>query len=103
MKRSYVVSKGAADDLRDIAKYTSKTWGEAQRRAYIGDLEKSVNALAKGEGFFKDMSFVLPNLRMAACGKHYVFCAHREGEPPVILAILHQNMNLMERLKDRLR
>jgi hypothetical protein len=33
MKRSYVPSKGAAADIRAIAKYTSSTCGELQRRA----------------------------------------------------------------------
>jgi toxin ParE1/3/4 len=103
MKRSYVVSKGAAADLRDIAKYTFTTWGEQQRRAYIAELEKSAEALAKGEEIFKDMSFVLPSLRMTGCGKHYIFCMPQEGKPSVILAVLHQSMDLMERLKDRLR
>jgi plasmid stabilization system protein ParE len=66
MKRPYVLSKGAAADIRDIAKYTATTWGEGQRRAYIAELEKSAEALAKGEGIFKDMSFVLHSRRTAS-------------------------------------
>lgn len=103
MSRSYVVSNGAAADLRDITQYTLKTWSEEQRRAYIAALENRAEALAKGEGVFRDMSFVMPGLRMVLSGKHYIFCMPQEGKPSVILAILHERMDLLERLKHRLR
>ncbi len=103
MIRSYVVSKGAAADLRDITRYTVANWGEAQCRIYIADLEKAAEAVAKGEGVFKDMSSLLPGLRMASCGKHSIFCMPQTGAPSVILAILHERMDLMARLKSRLR
>jgi len=101
--RPYVVSKGAAADLREITRYTVGNWGEAQCRIYIADLEKAAEAVAKGEGVFKDMSSLLPGLRMASCGKHYIFCMPQTGAPSVILAILHERMDLMARLKSRLR
>ncbi len=103
MTRPYVVSKGAAADLRDITRHTVGNWGEAQCRIYIADLEKAAEAVAKGEGVFKDMSSLLPGLRMASCGKHYIFCMPQMGAPSVILAILHERMDLMARLKSRLR
>ena len=54
MRRPYVVSKGAAADLRDITKYTVAKWGQAQCRAYSAELERAAEAVAKGEGVFKD-------------------------------------------------
>ena len=104
MSRLYVVSKGAAVDLRDITKYTVAKWGEAQCRAYVAELEMAAEAVANGEGVFKDMSFLLPGLRMAFCGKHCIFCMPQRGAAPtIILAILHERMDLMARLKSRLR
>lgn len=103
MRRPYVVSKGAAADLRDITKYTLANWGEAQCRTYIAELEKMAVAVAKGEGVFKDMSSLLPGLRMATSGKHCIFCMPQAGAPSVILAVLHERMDLMARLKSRLR
>lgn len=102
MKRSYVVSKGAAADLRDITRYTVTNWGEAQCRADVAEIEKAAEAVAQGVGVFKDMSFLLPGLRMAFCGKHFIFCMPKAGQPSVILAILHERMDLMARLKNRL-
>jgi toxin ParE1/3/4 len=102
VKPAYVVSKGAAADLRDITKYTISTWGEAQCKVYVAELEAAAQAVAKGEGAFKDMSQLLPGLRMAHCGKHYMFCMPQANSPSLILAILHERMDLMARLKSRL-
>ena len=102
MSRSYVVTRGAAADLAEIARYTAEQWGETQCRAYIADLENAAEAVARGEGVFKDMSALHPQLRVALCGRHYLFCLPRAGAPAVILAVLHERMDLIARLKDRL-
>jgi len=100
--RSYVVAKGAAADLEEIARYTAEQWGEDQCQAYIRQLDEVAEAVAKGQGVFKDMSSLHPKLRMALCGRHYVFCLHRPDAPAVILAILHERMDIIARLKRRL-
>ena len=102
MTKYYVLTKSAKADIRDITRYTVMNWGEAQCRTYITELEKTTEAVAKGEGAFKDMGFILPDLRMATCGKHYIFCMPQAGKQSIILAILHERMNLMARLKNRL-
>lgn len=101
-RRSYVVAKGAAADLKEITRYTAQQWGEAQCRVYIAQLEKAAEAVAKGEGGFKDMSALIPGLRVATSGKHYIFCLTRPTALPIILAILHERMDIMARLKNRL-
>ena len=50
MRRSYVVSKGAAADLRDITRYTVTNWGEARCRADIAEIEKAAEAVAQVSG-----------------------------------------------------
>ena len=103
MTRPYVVSKGAAADLREITRYTLAKWGEVRCRTYIAALEAAVEAVANGEGPFRDMSFVLPGLRMVLSGKHCIFCMPQPGCPAAILAMLHERMDILARLKDRLR
>lgn len=102
MTQAYVLSKGAVADLQEITRYTLKQWGEAQCRSYIAALEAKAEALAQGEGFFKDMDIVLPGLRVAATGSHYIFCMPRQNAPAIILAILHERMDMLARLKKRL-
>ncbi len=103
MSRPYILSKGAAADIREIARYTAANWGEAQCRAYMAALEKTAEAVARGEGRFKDMGDLLPGLRMATSGKHVIFCMPQPGAPSVILAVLHERMDLMARLRSRLK
>jgi toxin ParE1/3/4 len=100
--RSYVVSRAAAADLREITNYTVKQWGEDKCRAYIAELEQCTDALSKGVGVYKDMSDLHPGLRMAACSHHYIFCLPRPDAPALVIAILHERMDIMARLKSRL-
>ena len=102
MAKHYVLAKGAAADLQDIVRHTNEKWGKAQCLTYIGQLEKAAVAVAKGEGSFKDLSAIHPQLRMARCGRHYIFCLPRSNALPVILAILHERMDVMARLGSRL-
>ncbi|MEA9581286.1 type II toxin-antitoxin system RelE/ParE family toxin [Xanthomonas nasturtii] len=98
----YVLTDAAEADLRGIIRYTSARWGQAQVRRYIADLEQGIAGLAAGEGPFKDLSALYPALRMSHCMQHYVFCLPREHAPSLIVAILHERMDLMVRLAGRL-
>lgn len=88
--------------MREIARYTLKTWGEDQTRVYIAQLEQCAENLATGNRLYKDMSVIHPKLRMVLCGHHYIFCLPREDTPALVIAILHERMDIMTRLKSRL-
>ncbi|MGV7197434.1 type II toxin-antitoxin system RelE/ParE family toxin [Xanthomonas axonopodis] len=98
----YVLTDAAEADLRGIIRYTSTRWGQAQVCRYIADLERGIARLAAGEGTFKDLSTLCPALRMSHCMHHYVFCLPREHAPSLIVAILHERMDLIMRLAGRL-
>jgi len=98
----YVLTAAAEADLRATIRYTRQQWGEAQVRAYMEKLERGIARLAAGQGIFKDLGALYPALRMAHCEHHYIFCLQRENSPPLIVAILHERMNLVTRLADRL-
>ena len=102
MKRPYVLTRSAEADLRDIVRYTLAQRGPQQCEAYVAALEERATALAQGQSPYKDMSSLLPGLRVAACGKHYIFCMPRPDAPALILAILHERMDILARLKSRL-
>ncbi|MDR3418242.1 MAG: type II toxin-antitoxin system RelE/ParE family toxin [Nevskia sp.] len=102
MSRAYVLSILAAADLREITRYSRKQWGTQRTRAYIEQLEHGAQRLALGEGRYKKLSTVHPNLRTTLVGHHYVFCLTRTDAPPLVVAILHERMDIMTRLKSRL-
>lgn len=102
MTKFFVLAKGAVADLKQIVQYTNDIWGKGQCTAYMAELERAAILVAKGEGHFKDLHTIYPNLRMTKSGHHYIFCCLREKGLPVIIAILHERMDLMTRLKGRL-
>jgi toxin ParE1/3/4 len=98
----YVLQAGAADDLRSIIRYTRKTWGDAQARAYSTKLRAGIEALARGQGIYKVLADIHPRLHVAHCEHHYIFCLRREGASALVVAILHERMDLIARIGDRL-
>lgn len=103
MTTPYVLTAAAEDDLRSIIRYTRKQWGSAQVRSYIAKLEQGIVRLANAQGPFKEMGELYPGLRLVHCGHHYIFCLPRGAEPALIVAILHERMDLVMRLESRLR
>jgi len=99
---AYVLSDEAEADLRAIVRYTRKQWGHAQVRAYVAKLKQGMTRLALRQGPFKEMDEVHPALRMARCEHHYIFCLLRDDAPVLIVAILHERMDLMTHLAGRL-
>lgn len=89
-------------DLWEIARYTLETWGEAQQRGYEAGLIKCFEALADGTARAR---YPLPHrrdVRQIHCQHHYVFAIDTPDEPVTIVTVLHENMDLMTRLVDRL-
>ena len=103
MKASYVFHPAAEAELREILRYTRKNWGEAQAKKYAAKLRECIQALASDQKPFKNMSELYPALRMAHCESHYVFCLPRQNAPALIVAILHERMDLVARLEHRLK
>ena len=103
MTRTYVLTTAAEGDLRAVIRYTRRRWGEAQARRYVGQLQACAGALAAGEGAHRNMGDLHPDLRMVHCEHHYIFCLPRPDGPALIVAILHERMDLLTRLAGRLR
>lgn len=102
MTRPFVYAREAQAELREIVRYAARQWGAAQAQAYARQIDEAATDLATGQGVFKDWSTALPGLRVKAAGSHFVFCVLRPGKPALVLAILHQRMDLLVRLRGRL-
>ncbi len=102
MTAPFVLQDGAVDDLRSIVRYTRKAWGEAQARAYSEALRTGIQRLVNGQGTYKILGDIHPALRVTRCEHHYIFCLWREDAPSLIVAILHERMDLIARITDRL-
>lgn len=102
MTARYVLTMAAEADLRDIIRYSREKWGAAQTRRYVAKLARGIERIADNVSSSKDMSALHPGLRMDRCEHHYIFCLPRDDAPALIVAILHERMDLMTRLADRL-
>jgi toxin ParE1/3/4 len=99
---SYEKTVEAEDDLAGIVEYTAARWGVQQVRKYMHDLEQCMEKLATGKLPFKTLNTLSPPMRMVRCGHHYIFGMVRDNEPMLIVAVLHERMNLISRLRRRL-
>jgi plasmid stabilization system protein ParE len=102
MTRPYVLTRSAAADLRGIVRHTMEQWGEAQCRTYVARIEAAASELSLGKGTFKRLDELIPGLRARRAGRHYLFCLPCPEQPALILAILHERMDCIARLKERL-
>ncbi|WP_416463795.1 type II toxin-antitoxin system RelE/ParE family toxin [Sphingomonas sp. VDB2] len=102
MTAAYILSSAAETDLRTIIRYTRAEWGDVQARIYLKKLTRGLERVATGQGAFRNMSALYPNLRVIRCEHHYIFCLPRDAAPALIVAIFHERMDLMVRLADRL-
>jgi toxin ParE1/3/4 len=100
---AYVLTAAADADLRGIIRHTRRQWGDAQVRTYVAALTRGIEQIAAEQGRFQDMSVLYPGLRMTRCEHHHLFCLPRDGAPALIVAILHERMDLLARLGNRLR
>lgn len=98
----YVLTKGAEADLVAIARYTDHEWGQVRREQYIRQIETVASELARGAGVYRRRDDLYPGVRVRLAGHHYVFCLPQDDRPAVILAILHERMDLIVKLNERL-
>lgn len=98
----YELTPDAAADLREIARYTRRQWGETQSRHYARLLAACFEKIAAGEAVTRSLSDLFSELLVARLEHHFIFYLHPEGQKPVIIAVLHERMDLIARLRDRL-
>jgi toxin ParE1/3/4 len=98
----YELTSDAERDLREIARYTLRQWGARQQRRYASLLEAGFRAIAQRRIVPRPFSSAYPDVFVSHCEHHYIFYLYLEGQKPRIFAVLHENMNLLARLAERL-
>ncbi len=98
----YRLAPEADADLLSIARYTIETWGDEQAKLYESRLQRCFEAIACGEVRGRKLIRNRPELWVSRCEHHYIFYRLQRGRPPLIVAVLHESMDLMQRLRDRL-
>jgi len=99
---NYELTEKADEDLKRIALYTISKWGSAQAERYGAVLEAHFDAIGTGKAKTRVFLRHRPELRVSRARHHYVFHLEREKHLPLILAVFHEHMDLMTRLRARL-
>ena len=69
---------------------------------YASVLEAGLRTIAQRRVVPRPFSPHYLDVFVSRCGHHYIFYVHPEGQKPRIFAVLHENMNLLVRLAERL-
>ena len=96
----YRLSDPAREDLVAIWAYSDEVWGPEQADRYQEELFECIRRLASDTPTVRRVPG-LEEVVTIACREHRIFA--RAGTPPlVIVAVLHQRLDMISRLKDRL-
>lgn len=99
---AYRLTRQADADLVSIIRYTLDTWGDEQTEKYVAQLESCFVEIANQQVVTKPFSKRFPDLRVVRCQHHFVFYLEHSKAPASIVAILHERMDMLSRLTDRL-
>ena len=98
--QSYDLTLAAEEDLRGIWRYTYETWGFDQAETYFDRIEACCEAIGDRNTRSKTLKGLPDGVRIHCCEHHFIVWL--DEARPVIIAILHERMDFMRRLKDRL-
>ena len=88
-----LLSGRAREDLKDIGRYTQKTWGVAQRDHYLGQIAEAMVALADGRQSGVARNDLRLGLWCHPVNRHLIFFRRTPFGTVDILRILHDRMD----------
>jgi len=95
----YRVSKAAQQDIRDIGRYTQETWGAAQRRKYLTELEEKFRQLAENPGLAPERAEFQPPVRIHHHTRHLIIYIPDDAGI-LIVRVLHDAMDVTAHLPE---
>lgn len=96
-----IVSEQAESDLRAIYRYTYAEWGVTQADAYVESFDDAFALLEQFPGLARRREDIPPPYLVYVHKRHLLLCKQREALLEV-LAVLHQNMNILARIREML-
>ena len=97
----YKLTNKAVDDLTRIWNYTFDKWYENQADKYYLILLENCNEVACNPESGKNYSVVTENLLGFKAGRHIIFYRKIEENGVEITRILHEQMGLKNRIKEK--
>ncbi len=103
MKAVYKFSAEAKADLLSIVEYTLDRFGVGQVHQYVAKLELCAVNMAKNKPGTRTLMDIDRDLRFIHCAHHYIFGLLQSDGSLLIIAILHERMDIEARVIARLK
>ncbi|MBC7654620.1 MAG: type II toxin-antitoxin system RelE/ParE family toxin [Oligoflexus sp.] len=98
---TYKLSNEANEDIENIWYYTFINWSLVQADRYINLIFEEIEFLSTHPNSGKDYSFFKKNYRCSKVKSHLIFFKNSDNMNEIeIIRILHQNMDIVNRLRD---
>jgi toxin ParE1/3/4 len=97
----YRLTIKAVEDLTSIWNYTLEKWSEKQADKYYNLLVDNFNEIARNPQLGKNYSDVVENISGFRVGRHIIFYKQVLDSEIVVIRILHEQMDLKNRLKEK--
>ena len=98
---NFKLTNKAVDDLTQIWNYTIDKWSENQADKYYRMLLDNCKEVADNPDLGKNYSGVIDNLLGFKAGRHIIFYRRIEGNEVEITRILHEQMDLKNRIIEK--
>lgn len=96
----YFLTNKAVEDLSKIWEYTYEVWSESQADKYYELLTNSFQEIVQNPDLGKNYDEIDKTIFGLCVGKHIVFYRLTQAEDLEILRILHQRMDLKNKMNE---
>lgn len=95
---SYKISVKASEDIENIWLYTFENWSFEQADRYVNLIFDEIEYLADNPNSGKDFSHIRKSYRCSKVKSHLIFYRLVEKQNIEIIRVLHQRMDIENRL-----
>jgi len=96
----YIISTKATEDLEQIWQYTYLQWSEHQADKYYNLIIKKIEFIAQNATVGRTMDDIKEGYRYFPVESHIIFYQISENNKVIVIRILHQQMDIPNRLKE---
>jgi toxin ParE1/3/4 len=96
----YIISEKALDDLNTIWIYTAENWSVAQANRYYNLIIDEIEFVAENFETTKDFGSIRKDYRYSKVKSHMIFCKLLENKEMEVVRILHEKMDIKNRITD---